>query len=208
MGVVTVSRWYGAGGRRVAPAMAEALGYQMVDRELVEMAANRLGVDPELARRRDERVPDLMEELGRALAAASPELAYTPLPQQFDDRSLAEAVQHVVRSLAERGGFVILGRGAQAVLAARDDVCNILLVGDEHDRLRRVMRSQGIDEKEARARMERADGERRGYVRRFHGADINDPALYDVIVNTSRLGLERATRVAIGAARIKLQAPG
>jgi cytidylate kinase len=177
----------------------------MVDRELVEMAANRLGVDPELVRRLDERVPELMVELGRALAAASPELAYTPV-QQLDDRALADAVKSVIRSLAERGGYVILGRGAQAVLAGRDDVCSILLVGDERDRLQRVMRSQGVDEKAARARMERTDGERRGYVRRFHHVDIADPTLYDVVVNTSRLGLERAARVAIGAARIKLRA--
>jgi hypothetical protein len=176
----------------------------MVDRELVEVAANRLGVDPELAQARDERVPDLLEELGQALAAASPELGYTPLPQQLDDRALADAVRSVVLSLAERGGYVILGRGAQAVLAGRDDVCSVLLVGAEQDRVRRVMRSQKVDEKAARALLERTDAERHAYVRRFHGVDIGDPMLYDAVLNTSRMGLERVARVAIGTARIKL----
>jgi len=203
VGVVTVSRQYGAGGLRVAPAVADALGFRFVDRELVDLAANRLGVDPEVANSRDERVPAVLEELGRALAAATPEFGVAPQPE-LDDRAMAAAVREVVLSLAEAGGYVILGRGAQAILAERDDACSIWLVGDKADRVRRVMASQEVDEREATARCDRADGERAGYVRRFHGADIAEPTLYDCVINTSRLGIERAVELATLTARRKL----
>lgn len=206
MAVVTVSRQYGAGGLRVAPAIAEALGFRLADRELVELAAARLGMDPEVASSRDERVPALLEELGRTLAAATPEFGLAP-PPEANDRALVDAVRSVIESLAEAGGYVILGRGAQAALAGRADVCSILLVGEEADRLRRVMGSQGVDEREARARLGRVDGERSAYVRRFYGVDNQDPGLYDAVLNTSRLGLEHATRLAVGAARLKLGVP-
>ena len=57
MAVVTISRQYGAGGLRVAPLVAAALGFRLADRELVEEAARRLGVDPEVAQGWDERAP-------------------------------------------------------------------------------------------------------------------------------------------------------
>jgi cytidylate kinase len=199
VGVVTVSRQYGAGGLRVAPALADALGYRFVDREVVEEAARRVGVDPELARDRDERVPDLIEQLGRALAAASPEFGMSFPP--VEDRTLADATAEVVRALAAAGGYVILGRGGQAVLRDRPDAFHLSLVGSREDRLARVMKSQGLSERESADRLERTDDERAAYVKRFLGADINDPLLYDCVLNTSRLGIAGAVAAAVAAAR-------
>jgi cytidylate kinase len=201
--VVTLSRQYGAGGLRVAPAVAEALGFRLVDRELVDEAARRLGIDPELARDRDERVPALVVELGMALARATPGLigGEAGLP---DDRDLAEATRLVILSLAAAGGYVILGRGAQAVLAGRPDACHLSLVGDLEDRARRVAEWQGLDLEEARARCRRVDAERAAYVRRFYRLDIRDPLLYDCVLNTSRLTLEQAAELAVAVARCRL----
>jgi cytidylate kinase len=199
VGVVTVSRQFGAGGLRVAAALSEALGYRLVDRELVEQAAARLGMDPELAAERDERVPALIEEVGLALAAGSPELGL--VAEGPDDRSLAEAVRAVIASLAEAGGYVILGRGGQAVLRGRSDACHLSLVGDLRDRAARVAGWRGIPERDAVEQAERTDAERAGYVRRFHGVDISDPLLYDAVLNTTLLGIDGAVHAAVAVAR-------
>lgn len=203
MAVVSLSRQYGAGGLRVGPALADALGFAFVDREIVEEAARRLGVEPETAHERDERAPAIVEEIGLALAAASPEFGIAGVPE-LDDRALAEATRRVIISLADAGGYVILGRGSQAALAGRRDACHIALVGDLADRARRIMEWQNIDEREARARCERVDAERAGYLKHFYGRDIRDPLLYDSVLNTSRLGLEGATELAVALARRKL----
>jgi CMP/dCMP kinase len=203
VGVVTVSRQYGAGGLRVAPAIATALGFRLVDRELAEEAARRLGVDPQSVRDRDERTPAIVEEVGLALAAASPEMGLSPAIE-LDDRSLAEATRRVILSLAATGGYVILGRGSQAVLADRPDACHISLVGELPDRVARIVRSQAVDDREAAARCARVDAERAGYVKRYYGADIRDPLLYDCVLNTSLLGLDAAASAAITVARSKL----
>jgi cytidylate kinase len=203
VGVVTVSRQYGAGGLRVAPAIAEALGYRFVDRELAEEAARRLGVDPGSVRDRDERAPALVEEVGLALAAATPEMGLAPA-LDLDDRMLAQATRRVILSLATAGGYVILGRGSQAVLAGRSDACHVSLVGDLSDRVARIVRSQTVEESHAAALCARMDAERAGYVKRYYGADIRDPLLYDCVLNTSRLGLDGATAAAIAVTRGKL----
>lgn len=203
MGVVTVSRQYGAGGRRVSPSLADALGYRFVDREIVEEAAARVGVDPEVARNLDERVPALIEKVGLALAAASPEFGLSA-PPPADERALAGSVGRVIESLGAAGGYVILGRGGQAVLHDRADACHIQLVGSVDDRVRRVMESQAVSGDEARELCRRVDADRAAYVRRFHGFDINDPLLYDAVLNTSRLGIEEAVRAAVAVARDRL----
>jgi cytidylate kinase len=206
MAVVTVSRQYGAGGLRVAPAIAEALGFRFVDREVTEEAARRLGLDAGVAEEKDERAPAIVEELGMALAASAPPFGGGPAPQMYspDDRALADATRRIIISMAEAGRYVILGRGGQAALADRPDACHISLVGEIGDRARRVMASRNIDEREAVAQCERVDGERAAYVRRFYGVDIRDPVLYDCVLNTSRLATEGAIDIAVAVARRRL----
>jgi cytidylate kinase len=201
-GTVTVSRAYGAGGIRVAEALAGALGWRKVDRELVEEAAGRLGVDPRTARALDERVPALIEEAGLALAAAErPPSSAAAL----DERALARAVQAVILSLADAGGYVILGRGGQAILRDRPDVVHLHLVGAPADRAARVAESDGIAEVAAMERCRQADQARAAYVRRFYGADISDPLQYDAVLNTSKLGIDGAIRAALTTVRSRLE---
>ena len=204
MPVVTLSRLYGAGGRRVAPRLAEAVGFTFVDREIVEEAARRLGLDPEVARAMDERAPAIVEEIGMALAAATPGYGLAPLPD-LDERALAEATRRVIASLADAGNYVILGRGAQAALADRNDAVHLSLVADLPDRIRRIAEWQHVDEKEAAIRCERVDSERAHYVRRFYGRDIRDPLLYDCVLNTSRLTTEAAVDLAVAVTKRKLE---
>jgi len=206
--VVTISRQYGAGGLRVAAAIADAFGFRQAGREVVEEAARRLGMDPGLAQSRDERAPDIVEEIGRALAAGTPPLGGAPMlpfqDQAPDDRSLAEATKKVMISLADAGGYVIVGRGSQAALAGRADTCHLALVGELKDRVRSVAEWQHIDEHQAKALCHRVDSERAGYLRHFYGVDIANPLLYDCVLNTSRLGVQAAAELAIALARRKL----
>ncbi|HXJ66299.1 MAG TPA: cytidylate kinase-like family protein [Actinomycetota bacterium] len=203
MGIVTVSRQYGAGGLTVAAALATALGYRFADRDIVDRAAATVGLDPDLADNLDERVPALVEKMGLALAAASPEFALVA-PPATDDRLLADEVRRVLESMAAAGGFVVLGRGGQAALRDRPDAVHLQLVADEGDRAARIMRSQGVSEAEARDACRRVDAERAGYVRRFYGVDIADPLLYDAVLNTSRLGTDGAASIGAAVVRRRL----
>jgi cytidylate kinase len=151
-----------------------------------------------------------VEELGMALAAAAPPFGGGSSPQMNapDDRALAEATRRIIVSMADAGGYVILGRGGQAALAGRPDACHISLVGEIGDRARRVMASQDVDEREARALCERVDGDWAAYVRRFHGVDMRDPVLYDCVLNTSRLGVEGAVEMAVAVAQRRFGVAG
>lgn len=200
-GTVTVSRQYGAGGVRVADAVARSLGYTRVDREVVELAAGRLGMDPEVAESLDERAPAMIEEAGLALAAAEVPVSAAP---RLEDRALGEAVSRVLESLAASGGYVILGRGGQAALRDHPDTVHLQLVGSLEDRAERIAAWQGLSPTDARERCREVDADRAAYVRRFHDVDIADPLLYDAVLNTSRLGIDGAAEAARALVRARL----
>ena len=94
---------------------------------------------------------------------------------------------------------MILGRGSQAALAGRQDVLHVSLVGDLPDRVRRIMESQRMDQKEATARCHRMDAERAAYVKRFYGVD-ESPTHYDLVVNTDVLSFDHAAELVAAAA--------
>ena len=62
--LITISRQFGAGGSEVARRVAAALGWRVVDNELVEQVAARAGLPPERVAEREERVPDLRRAAG------------------------------------------------------------------------------------------------------------------------------------------------
>jgi cytidylate kinase len=203
MAVVTISRQYGAGGLRVASEVARSLGFRAVDREIAEETARRVGVDPGVVAALDERAPAIMEELGFVLSAAPPlgagMVTEPAAAVAVDDRALCETTRAVIQSMAEAGGFVIVGRGGQAILRARPDACHLALVADLEVRVERIVSWQDVDEAEARARCGRFDAQRAGYVRKYYGVDIADPALYHAVLDTTP-GLEAAAREAVAVA--------
>ena len=103
--VITISRQYGAGGSEVARRVAEVLGWQVVDNELVEQVAVRAGVTPEEIAEREERAPSFIERLTRTLAAASPELFPPPggTVADIDEANLVQITQSVVAALIRDG---------------------------------------------------------------------------------------------------------
>ena len=71
--IITISREFGAGGGEVAERLAQALGWTLVDNELIDEVAKRAGLAPEEVAEREERAPSFIERLSRTLASAMPE---------------------------------------------------------------------------------------------------------------------------------------
>ena len=201
MAVVTLSRQYGAGGLRAGPALAEPSDHLRRPRD--RRGSGAATRDSAGGGRGEGRTGPRHRRGDRpGPGCCLPELGIAAVPE-LDDRSLAEATRRVILSLAETGGFVIVGRGPRLRWPA-GRMPPLPLVGDLSDRIQRIMEWQNVSEREARSRCERFDAERAGYVKHFYGKDIRDSLLYDCVLNTSRLGLEASTELAVAAARRKL----
>lgn len=201
--LITLSRQYGAGGSEVARAVAEALGWQVVDNEIVDRVARRAGLATEVVAEQDERVPGFVERLARALAASSQEFAVPEIGVAVrpPEPSLVRLTEMVVKEIAEEGRAVLVGRAAPAVLGREGAVLHVKLVASREFRIELAMRSEGFDRKTAEQVMNDTDAQRRRYHREHYGRDWDDPVHYHMILNTGLLGLDGASETIVTAAR-------
>ena len=123
MPIVTVSRQYGSGGSAVAARVASALGWTLYDNAVVDSVAARLGLTHEEVEAREERVPSFVERVTSAMALGVPEVMpmVGDLLSQPTEERLVEVTAMVIEEAVQAGPAVLVGRGAQCMLAARDD---------------------------------------------------------------------------------------
>src|SRR5260370_36919284 len=192
MSAITISRQYGSGGGEVAARLAQRLDWQVIDHEIVAQVAHSLGITEEEAEVHDERVQGLIERALNALTAAAP-LVPAPLPLTGNAEVLYnDALRRVVEAAANAGRVVIVGRTGQVLLANRRDVLHVRIVAPLKQRIAYVAGREGLDEAAARVRIQLKDRDRERYLQTQFGRNVNDPLLYDLIVNTSVLDLDSA----------------
>src|SRR5712692_1310025 len=122
--VITITRQYASGGSEVARLVAAELRWDVIDNEFVDEVARRAGLPPETVAQRDERAPGLLERLARTLAVGSPEMfmATSAVSRvEPDEAAIVKMTERVIAEAAAHGRVVLVGRGAQALLAQRPD---------------------------------------------------------------------------------------
>jgi CMP/dCMP kinase len=97
-----------------------------------------------------------------------------------------------IRISDARGHVVIVGRASQVILAQLPDVVHVRIIAPFEQRVAYVMQREGVDRHTAEARIRRKDHERARYLERKYHHKPEVGQLYDLVLNTSRLNLERA----------------
>jgi cytidylate kinase len=200
--IVTISNQYGSGSRPVARRVAEALGYDLVDRQLPVVVAKRLSIPVEEAQDDEVTYRTAGEQFLTGLELATPELAELSSTSTFDE-SMLRAVQDAVREYAARGNAVILGRGSGAILGRRADVVRVFLYAPRERRTAYIVEHFGIDAKAAERELDRVDKGRAAYLREWYGLTFGDPANYDLCIDTSALGEEQSAATIVDAVRAR-----
>ena len=201
--VITISRQYGAGGSDVARRVADALGWSVVDNELVERVAERAGISTAEVAERDERAPGFVERLTRTLAAATPDLFPPPggTVADLDEATLVRITEGVVGEMAGKGRVVLVGRAAPAVLAQQEDALHVKLVAPRPFRIHAASQRLGMDPAEVVKIVDDTDTMRARYHREYYHRDWADPLNYHMVLNTGALGLAGAAAVIVARAR-------
>jgi len=202
--VVCISAVDGARGEEVAPAVASALGYRLVDEEIVRTAAHEAGVDAaqvaEVEKRRSMAIR-LLDSLGTNTSLATFAMAgYVPGQDSPGESDLRGLIRTTIEELAERGDAVIVAHAASMALGHRDDVLKVMLTASPEARRRTLAEQRGLDDKAAEKQVDRGDANRADYLKRFYGIAHESPADYDLVLNTDRLGPAGAAQLVVQAA--------
>ena len=206
MAIVTVSRMYGSGGSEVAERIASSLGWSLLDNDVIDRVAERLGVTAQEVSEREERVPSLIERLTDALSLSAPELLppVGDVSRRPSEERIIETTRRVVEEAVAQGSVVVVGRGAQAMLAEREDAVHVFCYAPRPARIERVMRRSSVDNAEAQAMVDDFDRQREQYVRRYWNRAWSDPTNYHLCVNTAWLGIDGAAAMIAALASERL----
>jgi cytidylate kinase len=190
--LITVSREFGAGGSDLARLLGERLGWPVLDHELVFRCAKRLNIDTAAVERMHECSPSLLARLSAALLVAPPEAPGIDTTHLLRIDSIAEAAHESIREAAEHPPLIVVGHGTQCLFANRRDALHVRLVAPWDVRTTRLRDRYGWNATVASAKARQMDEDRRRYVQRYFHADLRDPMLYDVQINTGRMSIDEA----------------
>jgi cytidylate kinase len=189
MALVAISSPYGAGGSRVAPALAQRLDVPFLDRPA--------GTEPEHEERGGGGLLSKLSSIGLAWG--------TPAGMELEDLVPGDArrreIEAELRALQERGGGVVLGRAAAVLLREDPRVLRVLLTGPPERRIAQGMAIQGIDHATAARRLERTDRARIAYHQTLYCVDPREPNLYHLVVDSTRVPLDTCVDLIAAAVR-------
>ncbi len=203
MPVITVSRMYGSCGSEVAERVAEKLGWHLFDNEIIDAIAERSGLTRAEVTAQDEHVPSLVERLASALSLGSPEIM-PPVPAgtiESTEERIVAVTRQIIEEAVQQGPAVFVGRGAQALLAARADALHVFCYAPPSALRRYEMTKSGVSPEEADRRVNAINKHREAYVKRHWNRKWLAHENYHLCVNTSWLSIACAADLVVDAAR-------
>jgi CMP/dCMP kinase len=163
----------------------------LIDHEVVQQIAQRLGVEEEDAAAHDEHAESWVMQFLTTMQGVGPMVA---LPSNLafppTEASYTRALRDVVNGAVLAGQTVIVGRGSQIILRDRRDTLHVRIVAPLDLRITYVALRENLTRSAAQQRIIQRDQERRRYLSATYRALPEDPHLYDIILNTSVLNLD------------------
>ena len=202
--LITITRQYASGGSDIAQLVARSTGWTVIDNEFVDEVARRAGLPAAEVAQREERAPGVLERLARTLAVASPELFITDssVPQvERDEATILRITERIIHEAAAEGRVVLVGRGAQAILAEHPAALHVYVVASRPWRLKLAVERLGVDPAKVEKVLDDTDHHRDQYVKRYYGRTRQEPANYDLVVNAERLGFDGAAALIVAEAK-------
>ncbi len=177
--VIVIGRQFGSGGHDIGKVLAEKLGYDFYDAEIIQMTAGTTGYTPEFVKKNEEIMTNsLLYDLVNQMYLNTDRQDEAPKDKIF------EAECQVIRNLAKKGNCVIVGRCADYVLRNSGNCLKVFFSAPLVSRIRRVAQRQNISEGEAKSTVQKNEKLRadnyRYYPRRMWDAAGN----FDLSLNT------------------------
>ena len=208
MKAITISRLYGSGGGEIAARLARRLNWHLIDHELVARVARELGIPEQRAQGRDEYAQGFIARVVSQFTHPLPttiDPALRVASNQTEENRYQEALRRVVETAADSGQAMIVGRAAQVILAERRDVLHVRIVAPLPKRITYATLRENLDAAGAQERIQLKDRDRTRYLQTVYHRDVNDPMLYDLVINTGVLSLDQAVDLICQALEDKAQ---
>jgi len=180
--IVTIAREYGSGGRKIGSLLAQKLGIDFYDKEIISLSAKKSGFSEEFIRANDER---------HRVSFLYDLYFHTYSPNVFDQA--ASAVSCVIKDIADKGSCVIVGRAADGILRKYENCVNVCIHAPIEYRAERVTSEYGVEASNVTKYIEKVDRERAAFYNFNSDGKWGDSRNYHLCVNSS-VGIEETAQ--------------
>ena len=181
--VITIGCEYGAGGPQIGRFIADALGIEFYDRDIVDKVVEETGASRDLVEKTDVDT-NVKYEVDTSLGPRYLNLTNRVIYVQFD----------VIRQMAEKSSCVIIGRCADYILKDRKDTLKVFLYAPKETRIKSVMDLEHLSKADATKKIEYYDENEHVRYKYMTGTYRGDRSNRDILLNSSLLGWENTAR--------------
>lgn len=192
--VITIGCEYGAGGPEIGKRIAEALGIEFYDRDLVDKVVEQIDVDRELVQKADTGDNVLY----------SFETQYGPRYANLTNRVIYTQFE-VIQKLANKTSCVLIGRCSNFILKDRKDCLNFFIYAPEEVRIEAIMEKKKISRKEAAELVAYHDEMLHSRYKYMTGSYRGDRKGRHMLIDSSVLGLEKTARYMLQMIDLKFE---
>lgn len=185
--IINVGRQLGSGGQIIAKKLADDFGYQLFDKEILNLAAKESGFSEKFFEQNDEQKGFLKSLFHMHAPHISDNNFYN---SRFSQESLFQFQSDAIKKVAEGGGCVFVGRCADYVLRDYQNVVNIFITANMEDRIKMVQERDQCDEETAKKIISHKESARASYYNYYTGKKWGHSDNYHLCINSSILGID------------------
>ncbi len=191
--IITISREFGSGGRSIGKAVAEKLGYEYFDKEIIERIAQESGLSAEYIEKSGEHSP------GTNI------FSYAFVGRNRSGQSVEDYLwsiqRDVILKMADKGKCVIVGRCADYILRDREDCLHVFIHSDIKNRAERIVNLYGETKQKPEKRLMDKDKTRSLNYKYYTDRDWGKSQNYHLSLDSGVIGLERCEDLIIRLAK-------
>jgi cytidylate kinase len=188
MAVVTISRHFGAGGHTLGQMLCERFDFRLADASVVDRLARNAKLSPDWLNAMEKEASSPLLSMISTLVSGGIFYKHPGSPAEKDDRQKYIAfLTQKFTAMANEGGYVIVGRGAQFVLKGHPKAIHVLLVADYESRVSFLMGQHKISRSDAEKTIRAREKERTALASRLFEENIDDASLYQIVLNTGTM---------------------
>lgn len=200
--VVSIGRQYGSGGGEIGTKLAQKLGVHCYDKNILRMTSDQSGIKESYFHLADEKAGNKL--LYKIINSMTPDVG-TPSfgADMISADNLFRFQSEVIKKLAGEESCVIIGRCAGYVLEGQENLVRIFIYGDLDSRMKRIEEKEYYASKDVKKNVKRIDRERADYYRYYTGRDWEDLGNYDLMLDSSNLGISGIIQVIEAYLKVK-----
>ena len=190
--IVTICRESCSGGKEVGSKLANKLGCECYDKKLISLAAKESGFKETLFEDVDEK-PTNSFLYSIAMGTPSTTGLFFQNNDFLTNDKLFGIQSEVIKKIASEKSAVIVGRCSDYILRDEKNLIKVYLRADEEFKIKRLLETnKDLDQKHAQNLLHKTDKKRGHYYSYYTGRDWNTASNYDLVINTSKVGIDNA----------------